>query len=151
MWLSPADPDVYHYEDVLVGTDGSETAATAVEHAVSLADGIDDTVYVLSVYESAERPLTFGADSVGDVEAAVERTASEMAAHAGEATVEGAVRQGRPADELLEYAAEQDVDAIVLGRSGRSGLADQVLGSTVDRVTRNAAVPVVVVPEATDA
>lgn len=141
---------MYHYEDILVGTDGSETAATAVEHATSLADGIDDTVYVLSVADSAERPLTYGADSVEGVEEAVERTATEMRAHAGEATVRGAVREGRPADELLAYAAEQDVDVVVLGRSGRTGLADQVLGSTADRVVRRAAVPVVLVPQAVE-
>ena len=142
---------MHHYEDILVGTDGSDTAAAAIEHAVSLADGVDDTVYVLSVADSAKRPLMYGAETVDDVEEAVERTASEMETHAGEATVRGAVREGRPADGLLEYAAEQHVDVIVLGRSSRAGLADEVIGSTADRVIRNAAVPVVVVPEAAEA
>jgi nucleotide-binding universal stress UspA family protein len=144
-------PDMHHYQDILVGTDGSDTAARAVEHAVSLADGVDDTVYVLSVADAAKNPLMYDVETLDGVEAAVERTATEMQDHAGEATVRGAVREGPPADGLLSYADEQDVDVIVLGRQGRSGLADEVPGSTADRVVRNADVPVAVVPEAAEA
>lgn len=141
---------MYHYKDILVATDGSETASNAVEHAVSLADGIDDTVYVLSVADSARQPLTYGVETVEELEEAVERTAEEMGEHAGEATVKGAVRRGRPADEILAYADEMDVDVVVLGRSGRTGLADRIVGSTADRVMRQSTVPVVLVPEAVE-
>ena len=137
---------MYDYEDILVGTDGSETASIAVRHAISLADGIDDTVYVVSVADPGTNPLAFGVETVAEMEEATERAVDEMRAHMGEGDVRAAVRRGTPTDELLAYADERDVDAIVLGRSGQSGLAERVTGSTADGVVRRATRPVVLVP-----
>jgi nucleotide-binding universal stress UspA family protein len=137
---------MYDYQDVLVGTDGSETAATAVDHAVSLADGVGDTVHVLSVANPEQNPMAFGLDSVAEVEEAAERAAEEVNDHVGVGTIRATVREGTPADEILAVADEQDVDAIVLGRSGRSNLAERITGSTTDRVVRRATRPVVLVP-----
>jgi len=134
------------YTEILVATDGSEPASQAVDHALSLADGIGDTVYVLSVADRSENLMAFDAESYEGVEAALNRTAEEALEHADQATVEGAVRKGTPADEILEFAAEEDVDVVVLGRSSRSGLAEQILGSTADRVVQHATIPIVLVP-----
>ncbi|WP_440991628.1 universal stress protein [Haloarchaeobius baliensis] len=136
------------YESILVATDGSETAGRAVDHAVSLADDPGDTVYVLSVAHSRESPMSFGVETVEGIETAVERTAAEVGEHLGEATVKGMVRRGRPVDEILATADEVGADVIVLGRTGRSGLADRILGSTADRVVRRSALPVLLIPEA---
>lgn len=137
-----------HYSDVLVATDGSEPASRAVDHATSLADGIDDTVYVLSVADRSENLMAFDAESYEGVETAVDRTADTILDHAGQADVEGAVREGTPADEILSFADDEDVDVVVLGRSRKSGLAEQILGSTADRVVQHATRPVVLVPPA---
>lgn len=138
------------YTDILVATNGSEPAERAVDHAVALAEGIDDTVYVLSVADPSEWPMAFGEEDAEAVETAVDRTAEEMAEHAGEATVRGAIRRGTPADEILDFAGEKDVDVVVLGRSGTTGFAQDILGSTADRVVQRATLPVVLVPPSVD-
>lgn len=138
-----------HYTDILVATDGSEPASAAVDHAVELADGINDTVYVLSVADDTANPMAFGVETVAAIDDAIEETATEMSEHLGKATVEGTVRRGSPSDEILAVADEADADVIVLGR-GTSGLADRLLGSTADRVVERADRPVVIVPASVD-
>jgi nucleotide-binding universal stress UspA family protein len=58
---------------------------------------------------------------------------------------------GKPADELLKYAAEAHVDLIVLGSRGRNPVQRAVLGSVADRVVREAECPVLVVRSASAA
>ena len=52
------------------------------------------------------------------------------------------VRQGAPADVLLEYSNEHDIDLVTMGTAGRSGFTRYVLGSTTERVLRQSEVPV---------
>ena len=61
------------------------------------------------------------------------------------ATATGVVRVGNPVDEILRYAAEQKVDAIVMGTHGRSGIRHLIAGSVAERVVRGAKVPVITV------
>jgi nucleotide-binding universal stress UspA family protein len=51
---------------------------------------------------------------------------------------------GKPARAIVEYAAEHDVDRIVMGSHGRSGVTRILLGSVAENVVRNATVPVTV-------
>lgn len=48
--------------------------------------------------------------------------------------------------ELLDLAGREQVDLIVLGTHGRTGLARAVLGSVAEEVLRHADIPVLVVP-----
>ncbi|ELY69996.1 universal stress protein [Natrinema versiforme] len=138
------------YDAILVATDGSDAAATAVDHAVALAQRFDAPLYGIAVVdertdydsgivdpEEARQRLEERAD---DWLAALEATATE-----GDVAVETAVRFGVPHEEILEYAAEVDADAVVLGSRGRSSFKGALLGSTVDRVVRTADRPVLVI------
>ena len=66
----------------------------------------------------------------------------------GEAGSSGTVK---PADEIAKLAREEEVDAIVLGTHGRSGLSRLLMGSVAEEVVRNAHCSVVTVkqPEGT--
>lgn len=52
------------------------------------------------------------------------------------------VRIGHPVDEILRLAAEHEVDTIVMGTHGRSGLQQMLTGSVAERVVRTSPVPV---------
>lgn len=52
--------------------------------------------------------------------------------------VEYAVRFGLPSDQIVEYANEHDVDLIVLGTHGRTGLKRALMGSVAEAVVRQA-------------
>jgi nucleotide-binding universal stress UspA family protein len=52
---------------------------------------------------------------------------------------------GRPANEIVDYAAEIDADIIVIATHGHSRLAHALLGSTTEGVVRGASCPVLTV------
>jgi nucleotide-binding universal stress UspA family protein len=58
------------------------------------------------------------------------------------------IGKGQPADVILERACRGDVDLIVMGTHGRTGLQRLLVGSVAEGVLRRAPCPVVVVPYA---
>lgn len=56
-----------------------------------------------------------------------------------------ATRQGPPFLEIVRYARESEIDLIVLGTHGRSGLAHVLMGSVAEKVVRKAPCPVLTV------
>lgn len=139
------------YEHVLFATDGSDAAATALEHAVETADAHGATLHVLSV---ADERIALAADDTAatreelreQAQAAVDDAAERTSA--GGVHVETSVRDGVPFREILAYAAETDVDLVVVGTHGREGREKRVnMGSTAERVVNQADRPVLVVRE----
>lgn len=59
-------------------------------------------------------------------------------------TVHFAVRFGAPAEEVVDYAEEHEIDMIMMPSHGRSGLRRLLLGSVAERVVRAAHCPVIV-------
>ena len=55
------------------------------------------------------------------------------------------MRIGKPDTEIMRYAAERDIDLIVMGTHGRTGLAHALMGSVAERVVRRAPCPVLTV------
>lgn len=60
-------------------------------------------------------------------------------------SVERRVAVGRPFEQILETAAQEQVDLIVMGTHGRTGLTHVALGSVAERVVRMASCPVLTV------
>ena len=59
--------------------------------------------------------------------------------------VETLVVEGNPAEEILIAAEERDIDIIVMGTLGRTGIQRLLLGSVAEKVIRHAPCPVFVV------
>ncbi|MWV38278.1 universal stress protein [Natrialba sp. INN-245] len=134
---------------ILVPTDGSDAADAALERALTLAANVDATVHVLAVVDTTDDPLRFDSALVADLETAKNELVEDVleAVDGRQADVVGAVRRGRPASTIVDYASEIDADLIVVGRTGESRTATALLGSTADRVVRTASIPVIVVPD----
>ena len=58
--------------------------------------------------------------------------------------VRTATKDGHPADEILKFAQQEDVELIILGYSGRTGLNRLIAGSVAKEVEKKAEVPVLV-------
>jgi len=162
------------YDHILFPTDGSDGAQAALEEAQSLASLCDATVHVLYSIDTrppaiglgtdpqSDRPsgmvgkITGGAGGMSDerkdtdeVTAEFESAAAELVEETCEAfgsvDTEAAVRSGTPHKVILEYTDANDIDAVVMGTHGRTGLDKYLLGSVTEKVVRLADVPVLTV------
>ena len=131
------------YQNVLIATDGSEGTARATRHAVGIADRFDATVHALSVLEEIEKSDQLRSDADAEAERAVEAVVEEGAKSRVEVVTE--IRKGMPENEILNYADERDIDLIVMGTHGRTGLDRMIVGSVAEDVLRESPVPVVTV------
>ncbi len=141
------------YDSFLVPTDGSDGAHTALEHAIALAEPIGAVVHVITVVDSAANSFAFGVDEVDELNRAAQRIVDELidTYDGRDVAIRGTVRRGRPLRQILAYADEEEIDLIVVGRTGANGTARSLLGSTADRLIRSSSIPVTVVPSGTGA
>ena len=144
------------FQSILVGTDGSETAHTALERAIQLAAGLRARLGIVSAYEPVSDPRQRGEQVIApkdvqweinphdDVLALLERARAEAEA-AGVAAVETFARQGDAADAILDVAEEQRSDLIVIGNKGMTGAKRFLLGSVPNKVSHHAPCSVLIV------
>ncbi|ELY49035.1 universal stress protein [Natronorubrum bangense] len=136
------------YETILIPTDGSTPARKAVDHGIGLANAFDATVHALYVIETkAHYVFTAAGHDPGEMdeyrtygEELVERVVDKAVENGLDG--EGAVRTGSVAQEIVSYADDKDIDGIVMGAQGRSGIDDYLVGSTTEKVVRTANMPV---------
>jgi nucleotide-binding universal stress UspA family protein len=141
------------YDRILLPTDGSDATDPAVEQAIGLARETGAELHVLFVVEDIPYAPEMMDDRVADELREIGENAIEKIREAaGEEGVDvvSALRQGAPHDAIMGYADEEDVDAIVMGTHGRSGLDRYLLGSVTERVVRTADVPVLTVRKSED-
>jgi nucleotide-binding universal stress UspA family protein len=143
------------YKHVLLPTDGSEGTDAVVENAREIANRFDAEVHVLHV---VDQRLSRLAQEYRDLGSDVGQTATDELGEVGQEAVSAvtsqlsddisvteAVVEGVPHEAILEYAADEDIDLIVMGTHGRTGLSRSLLGSVTERVVRSADVPVLTV------
>ena len=138
---------------VLVPTDFSESARHAFTYGVSFAREYKADLVLLHVVEN----LTVGYASdlfpvpMAEVFQEISGYAKAELARLGEeargrgVTVQELVVQGKPSVEIIRFAAENQVDMIVLGTHGKGVLDQALFGSTTERVVRRAPCPVLTV------
>jgi nucleotide-binding universal stress UspA family protein len=137
---------------IVVGTDGSETAARALKEAGDLAKSTGARLHIVSAYEPASG-VRVGGDTperaswmVGpdvQVDAVLDDAAGAM--HANGVEAECHARKGDPADALLDVASENDADVIVVGNKGMTGTKRFLLGSVPDKISHHAPCSVLIV------
>jgi nucleotide-binding universal stress UspA family protein len=140
---------------ILVGTDGSATAAIAVAQAIELARAFGARLQIVSAYEpvtggrlGAERLATpapeWELNPREDVLALLEAARRDAEA-AGVPAVETFARVGDAADAILDVAEEQGSDLIVVGHKGMTGATRFLLGSVPNKVSHHAPCSVLIV------
>ncbi|NHN61385.1 MULTISPECIES: universal stress protein [Halorussus] len=137
------------YDSILVPVDGSEQSSRALDHAVGHAETYDAAVHLLFVVDVASLPAEVDAAPVAErLDTYGERIVAGAADRVGAADVdriETAVVPGVPHQAILDYADDNDVDLVVMGTHGRTGLDRYLLGSVTERVVRRSPVPVLAV------
>jgi nucleotide-binding universal stress UspA family protein len=140
---------------IVVGTDGSDTAAQAVRQAVDLAKSVGAGLELVSAYEpvpaqrlseerrQAPEDIQWAINPREDVETTLEGAAS-VAREAG-VPVNVYARQGDPADAIVDVAEEREADLIIVGNKGMTGARRFLLGSVPNKISHHAPCSVLIV------
>ena len=135
---------------IVCGVDFSSGSKKALRAAVDLARANRSALTVLF---SEDPTLVAAARAAGDpratrasVTAALERFIARTTRTHPVRRLQALVTEGTPADEIVKAARRRRADLIVLGTRGAGNVARMLLGSTAQRVLRQARVPVLAVP-----
>ena len=132
---------------IVLGYDGSDCAKAALQAAVDSAKAFGDRIVV--AFGAGVFPIGEDSDHLRLVRTMGEDWANEAVAAikaAGVTDVETAVVDARPAEALLEVAADRGARIIVVGTHGEHPLTGAVLGSVPHKLVHLSPVPVLVVP-----
>jgi nucleotide-binding universal stress UspA family protein len=136
---------------ILLPVDGSEQAREACQFVAKQYP--DDEVTLLHVINPIEAGYSVQASIPTYSEEWYERQQErskeileEMADILGDSReIERATEVGKPTNTIVRYAEDHDIDQIVMGSHGRSGVTRILLGSVAETVIRRSPVPVTVV------
>ena len=143
-------PSPLNLRKILVPVDFSECSRKALHYAIALAKQSQAEILLLHVLEMPAVPVQAfeTAFMEGTPEESAANELSEWQAHSGTTVpVKTEVCSGSASREIVRTANENNMDLIVIGSHGRTGLARLILGSTAERVVRHAPCPVLVVRE----
>jgi nucleotide-binding universal stress UspA family protein len=135
------------FERILVPLDGSECAEIVLPKVEKLATDLKASIALLRVAYAHTFP---GVDPT-EAEVKVVREAEEYLRKIGERLkakgfkVDSHVRYGNDADEILDHAAQKDIDFIAMTTHGRSGVKRFLLGSVAEKILRHSPKPIFLV------
>jgi nucleotide-binding universal stress UspA family protein len=134
---------------ILIATDGSVKNRPALEEGIKIARAFGASVYAVYVIDmgafssmSADMPI---GDTYRIIKAEAEEAFDRVKTLAGDMPVTTSILDGRPAAEIVKYAAAKRIDLIVIGTQGKKGFERLLLGSVAEEVIRSAPCKVLVV------
>jgi nucleotide-binding universal stress UspA family protein len=139
-------------KQILIATDGSKTSENAAYLGIKFAVQYGAKVYAIYVinvtdYDSILLDKSWAIQECEECEKNGHKATSsvvEKARFVG-LEAESVILKGSPAEKILDFANEHDIDMIVVGSVGKSGVERFALGSVSEKVVRHADVPVLVV------
>jgi nucleotide-binding universal stress UspA family protein len=146
---------MHPFHTIVVAVDFSETSADTVKTALELARGQQPRLHLLHVTGDALHMLGVteapGVDWAQVQHQFIEEARAKLLDLAASCALDPqlvtvAVEVGPAAPEIIRYAAAHDAQLIVLGSHGHGVVRRFLLGSVADRVLRQAACPVMLVP-----
>jgi nucleotide-binding universal stress UspA family protein len=140
---------------IVVGTDGSDTAAEAVRQAIDLAKLTGATLSIVSAYqpvskrrvqeetEGAPADIAHGIGPREDVNLVLDAAAAE--ARGDRVEVQTHPIEADPADAILNVAEQIKADLIIVGNKGMTGTRRYFLGSVPNNVSHHAPCSVLII------
>jgi uncharacterized protein len=131
------------FRNILVATDGSRYAAAAASEAIGIAKKNNGKLIVLTVVPSESmQPMDIVHSQMSRaviaeaemIEAEKNAKAVKEAAQKAGVAVEAFIMGGKPSDAIVQTAKEKNVDVIMLGSHGKTGIDKLLMGSVAERV-----------------
>ena len=139
---------------ILVPTDFSAPSDAALACARAVATQFGASLHLLHVADDPYRALYSNEVFVAEVEGVradlvndAYRRMKQLTAADDERSVTVEAIIGTAASSIVDYAAGHDIDLIVMGTHGRSGMSKVLMGSVAERVVRTAPCPVLTIRE----
>lgn len=139
-------------KNILIPIDYSHSGDAAMAYATSLAKEYGAELHLVHVYEQpiayvdggfASAPLP----AVPPADLDVEEARLEKVSPPEDVPFRRKFIVGSPADELVRYAKENDIDLVVMGTHGRTGLTRLLMGSVAEAVVRRSGCPVLTIKQ----
>jgi nucleotide-binding universal stress UspA family protein len=153
------------YKKILIPLDGSELAECVLPHveAISKSCSLGEAIFARVVepfylptgikgntavfqgtWEVIEKQKKdYEANAKTDAKKYLDAIGKRL--NLGDLTPKSVLLAGKPADALVDYAAKNGVDLIILSTHGRSGISRWYWGSVAEKILRSACVPVMMV------
>lgn len=138
------------FRNIVIATDGSENSERAISYGIEIAKISGARVYGLHVIDtfSLSESWTAGRESLYEILKREGEEAIFKVKECGEASgveVKEVLLEGHPSNEIIDFAEKNNIDLIIMGTLGKTGLDRFLMGSVAEKVVRNSRVPVLVV------
>jgi nucleotide-binding universal stress UspA family protein len=138
---------------ILVPLDGSDPARQALEFALEHHPDAEITAYyVIDTMSTASQTMinpepAYESELYEAEEEHAESVLSDAEALAGEygADIETVIVHGLAREAIIDYVEDNEIDQVIMGSHGRSGVKRVLIGSVAEKVTRHVSVPVTLV------
>ncbi len=143
-------------KSILVPSDFSEFSDRALQKAIDLAREYKSRIYLLHVIDEglqqcvADYCVTDEVMKTMEIEdrAATQKRLEQQVGRIPDAAgldISYDIRKGHPAEEILKDQKEKNPDLIVIAPHGRTGLLQNLMGGTTDKVLKRASCPILLV------
>jgi len=140
---------------ILIPIDFSDYSKAALRYAINFAKCCEADMYLIYVVEPVIYPPDFsmGQIAIPSVNAEWDQRAKDELANLAKSEIPADVKAktiiktGKPFIEIIETAAEEDIDLIIIATHGHTGVEHILFGSTAEKVVRKAPCPVLTLRE----
>ncbi|ANZ61842.1 hypothetical protein AYR62_04845 [Secundilactobacillus paracollinoides] len=138
------------YQHILVPLDGSANSNQALQEAIELSRVFGAKLTLLTVVNNSNWIAASGSiatDITKDYRERAERLLAQGRAITDKAGIQttSVIKTGIPKNVIVDYCQSEDIDLIVIGKSGADAINRLLIGSTTAYVVRHATVRVLVV------
>jgi nucleotide-binding universal stress UspA family protein len=151
---------IVNFKKIMVATDGSTCSTLAADKGIEFARLSGGTVYAVHVLSNAylyamdgESFPSMGMNPWESVKDEFLKKGQQAVDHIKESgktkgvNVESVLLEGNPSEELIRYAEEKNMDIVIMGTLGKTGLDRFLVGSVTENLIRHLKVPVMVTKE----
>ncbi|MCL0032719.1 universal stress protein [Peptococcaceae bacterium] len=146
------------YKKILTPLDGSELAECTLKHIEAIANGCKvSEIILLTILEKSHFQLPgLSGRERQELQQKNEAWAKDYLASVskklnvnGNTKIEAVIRWGNPADEILNYVSENNIDLVIMSTRGLTGISRWTFGSIAEKVMRRSAAPVLIISPVT--
>lgn len=128
-------------DTILIPVDGSKPAKRAAKYGLELAVKYDASVNLLHVIMSGMLSDEESQTRMRENGNALLEEIMELDID-GSPSIETYLTDGTPSQVITEHVAENDIDLLSMGRHGRTGAKERLVGTVTERVLRSVSVPI---------